>query len=162
MEMQRRQVEQKKRDAEQQLAMLSGSLTAESAKLDQLRKEEAERRQKAPVVALWLELAGPCTTEQAVDDFFRRRQPPNLPNAGQVLRILSAVQMQNPTTLRAFRGRTSFDLDPLSALQAQGDTLLFHGCSQEAATNIQAEGLKIAYAAAGMLGRGLYGATDPR
>ena len=31
-----------------------------------------------------------------------------------------------------------------------------------AATNIQAEGLSIRYAAQGMLGRGLYGAPDPR
>lgn len=42
------------------------------------------------------------------------------------------------------------------------DTLLFHGCSQEAATNIQAAGLKLAFAASGMLGKGLYGAPDPR
>eukprot|EP00966_Prymnesium_polylepis_P035420 822627-Prymnesium_polylepis.1 len=42
------------------------------------------------------------------------------------------------------------------------DTFLFHGCPQESATNIQADGLKIRYAASGMLGRGLYGAPDPR
>lgn len=161
MEMQKRQVEQQKRAAEQQLAVLSGSLMVESAKLDKLRREEAERRQKAPVLTLWLELAGPCTTEQAVDSFFRHRQPPN-PQAGSVLRIVSAVQVQNPSTLKAFQGCTAFDLDPFKARHAQGDTLLFHGCSQEAATNIQAEGLKMAYAAPGMLGKGLYGAPDPR
>ena len=43
-----------------------------------------------------------------------------------------------------------------------GDTFLFHGCSQESATNVQADGLKIRYASNGMLGRGLYGAPDPR
>ena len=43
-----------------------------------------------------------------------------------------------------------------------GDTLLFHGCSQEAATNVMATGLLLNFAAQGMLGKGLYGAPDPR
>ena len=50
----------------------------------------------------------------------------------------------------------------MTAFGAGGDTLLFHGCSQEAATNIQADGLKLSFAAQGMLGTGLYGAPDPR
>ena len=49
---------------------------------------------------------------------------------------------------------------PLNAHQ-KGDALLFHGCSQEAATNIQTEGLQLRFAAHGMLGQGLYGAPDP-
>ena len=43
-----------------------------------------------------------------------------------------------------------------------GDTLLFHGCSQEAATNVMATGLLLSFAAQGMLGKGLYGAPDPQ
>ena len=55
-------------------------------------------------------------------------------------------------------------MSPPPGSQANGswDTFLFHGCTQESATNIQADGLKIRYAANGMLGRGLYGAPDPR
>ena len=34
-------------------------------------------------------------------------------------------------------------------------------CPEQAGLNIQAEGLKIQFAANGMLGRGLYGAPDP-
>lgn len=51
---------------------------------------------------------------------------------------------------------------PLKAYHNSGDALLFHGCSQEAAANIQAKGLLLSYAANGNLGRGLYGAPDPR
>ena len=53
--------------------------------------------------------------------------------------------------------------DPLSAHSAHADTLLFHGTSEAAVANIQATGRPtIAFAADGMLGRGIYGAPDPR
>ena len=45
--------------------------------------------------------------------------------------------------------------NPLMKAHRSGDTFLFHGCPQESATNIQADGLKIGYASSGMLGRGL-------
>ena len=45
----------------------------------------------------------------------------------------------------------------------RSDSLLFHGCPQNAARNIQDEGLKMSHAKdRTMLGRGLYGAPDPR
>ena len=64
--------------------------------------------------------------------------------------------------MRAFRPSGRFDISPSKAASKSGDTLLFHGCSQMSATNIQATGLSISFAAQGMLGKGLYGAPDPR
>ena len=44
------------------------------------------------------------------------------------------------------------------------DTLLFHGCRPDAATNIQAEGLLLKYGGnhGSKLGAGIYGGSDPR
>ena len=76
----------------------------------------------------------------------------------------ASVQCTVPSRLAIVR-RRSADL-PHCCMHAKasrsGDTFLFHGCSQESATNVQADGLKIRYASNGMLGRGLYGAPDPR
>ena len=68
----------------------------------------------------------------------------------------------NKGRLQAFSRASGFDINPLKAGQQQLDTLLFHGCKPDAATNIQADGLQLSFAANGMLGRGLYGAPDPR
>ena len=83
---------------------------------------------------------------------------------GQALRIAEVIKVANPRSLRAFVKSRSFSIKPLQAFgqQQRADTLLFHGCPQVAATNIQAEGLTLAFAGTGMLGRGLYGAPDPR
>lgn len=72
--------------------------------------------------------------------------------------------MANPRSLRAFVRARTFDVNPLQAFsrQPRADTLVFHGCPQVAATNIQAQGLTLEFAANGMLGKGLYGAPDPR
>jgi len=130
-----------------------------------------------------LELAGGyCATEEEVRKLFERRQPTlhGLPR----LQIDKMVKIENSGSLAAFVEGRSFDIDPIKALlvpssffsRAMGslsgqsppaatppDSLLFHGCPEVAATNIQAEGLlKMDRARAGMLGVGLYGAPDPR
>ena len=65
-------------------------------------------------------------------------------------------------SLGNFQSAGYYDIDPRTAHHQQGDTLLFHGCPQAVAANIQATGLLLSHAANGMLGRGLYGAPDPR
>ena len=67
----------------------------------------------------------------------------------------------------------SFKLPDIARVDAEGldrgvlakrtaDAFLFHGCPQASATNIQTDGLCMSFASNGMLGRGLYGAPDPR
>ena len=77
------------------------------------------------------------------------------------LQIASAVKVVNNATLHTFATCRDLHMNAIKAF-GRGDSFLFHGCSQESATNVQADGLKIRYAANGMLGRGLYGAPDPR
>ena len=156
------QLQDQKRRAEGELLQLSHNLAAQDARLKQLRDEEARRKQSAPGVVLWLELAENCVSEQAIRAFFDARQR----RSNGHLRVASAVMVQKETALRAFKKSSTFNIDPLQAYQhAKGyggcDTLLFHGCSQEAAANIEHEGLLLRYAAPGMLGKGLYGAPDP-
>ena len=74
----------------------------------------------------------------------------------------NVVKVENAQTLSNFHSSGSFYIDPAEAFRRKGDTLLFHGLPQEAATNVQATGLLLGFAANGMLGRGLYGAPDPR
>ena len=78
------------------------------------------------------------------------------------MRIAEVVKVENPRTLSAFQSAASFHIRPLEAHRRHGDSLLFHGCPQDVAANIQATGLLLSFAANGMLGRGLYGAPDPR
>jgi len=144
-----RQLEDQKRRAEGELLQLSQNLAAQDARLKQLQVEEARRKENAPGVAIWLELADCCVSEQAIKAFFDRRQQPT----GGQLRVASAVMVQNETALRAFKGSSKFHIDPLQAWgQVRAgtpcDTLLFHGCSQEAAANIEHdhEGLKLNFA----------------
>jgi len=110
---------------------------------------------------LWPRLAYGIETEAELQKFFNRRQVGTA--GGKTLHIASAVKVVNNAALTAFASaHAGFHMNPLKAHKAGGDTLLFHGCPQESATNIQADGLKMGYAANGMLGKGLYGAPDPR
>ena len=70
--------------------------------------------------------------------------------------------MENQLTLGRLSTANSFHINPLHAHRIHGDTLLFHGCPESVAANIQATGLLLSHAANGMLGSGLYGAPDPR
>jgi len=99
-------------------------------------------------------------TENAVRAFFARRQRDS--QGGPQLRVSNVVKVENAQTLSTFHSSGNFYINPFEAFQKGGDTLLFHGLPQEAATNVQATGLLLSYAANGMLGRGLYGAPDPR
>ena len=110
---------------------------------------------------LWPKLAKGIETEAELQAFFARRQP-SVKGAGKSLHILSAVKVVNNACLHAFASAHRSDVNALKASKSKADSYLFHGCSQAAATNVQADGLRIAFAANGMLGRGLYGAPDPR
>lgn len=109
---------------------------------------------------LWPRLARGIETEAELQQFFARRQQD--PKGGKQLHIASAVKVVNNAALSAFASTREFLMAPRKAYAGKADTFLFHGCPQESATNIQADGLKMGYAAKGMLGKGLYGAPDPR
>ena len=98
--------------------------------------------------------------EAAVRSFFARRQ--QCATADQRLRIASMVKVENQHTLGRFSSAKSFHINPLDAHRGRGDTLLFHGCPDTVAANIQASGLLLSHAGNGMLGAGLYGAPDPQ
>jgi len=111
--------------------------------------------------SLWETLAGPLLTESHVKKFFQERQA----SAGAVgpnLRLGKVVKIENERALKAFVTAGGVQADPLDAHRQGVDAFLFHGCPQVAAPNIEAEGLRLSFAAHGMLGRGLYGAPDPR
>ena len=139
-----------------QLEQQQQAMRRQQADLD---RREAALWQTREDIAVWSTLAGDVATEHEVRQFFHRRQPDI--NASR-LQIGQAIKVVNAQRLNAYCSSASFDIRPLKAHSKGCDTLLFHGCSQESATNIQAEGLLLRCAANGMLGAGLYGAPDPR
>lgn len=150
------------RERAQQAMLLAGRLRGD---LEAARRcEEQAQREQYPAVApsRWADLADEVADEGSLRAFFARRQDKSGPDLRSPLQIDRVVRLENPRSLSEFVGGPSFALDPLEAHRRGGDTLLFHGCSQEAASNIQATGLLLSYAANGMLGKGLYGAPDPR
>ena len=110
---------------------------------------------------LWHKLAKGIETEAELHNFFSRRQSNNS-KGGRLLHIQSAVKVVNNACLHAFASAQRSDINALKASKSKSDSYLFHGCAQASATNIQADGLRMGFAANGMLGRGLYGAPDPR
>ena len=108
----------------------------------------------------WAYWAKEVETQQQARDFFIRRQLRS--EGGAKLHIVSMVKVENVTALSNFQSSNSFEIEPLQAHQRRCDTLLFHGCKQEAGANILATGLLLERANDGMLGAGLYGAPDPR
>ena len=136
----------------------------EAAELRSKLKEEQRNRYSSVAPERWADLATSAIgDEQSLRAFFARRQPLHRQGpASQILRIDRVVRLENPQSLSEFQSSGSFYIDPLMAHRRKGDTLLWHGCPQVAAANIQATGLLISFAADGMLGRGLYGAPDPR
>jgi hypothetical protein len=109
---------------------------------------------------LWQKLARGVETEAELHAFFGRRQARAVPD-GRKLQIASAVKVENKAALHAFASAGGLTMNAMRAFR-NSDTLLFHGCPQASATNIQADGMCMSFAASGMLGRGLYGAPDPR
>ena len=105
-----------------------------------------------------MELAEGLTTEDALRAFFEKRQP----GAGSHLKIKVAWRVVNDQRLKAFKKAGGFELNTHQAKAKQCDTMLFHGCAPDVATNVQAVGLLLKYARGGNLGVGLYGAPDPR
>ena len=114
--------------------------------------------------SLWSALASGVRTEAEMHALLAERQLQELKmlSPPPPLRIQSCVKLVNSGTLARFQSAGIFDLDPLKALGQRGDTLLFHGTKHEVVVNIQANGLLLQYAGPGILGRGLYGTTDPR
>ena len=105
-------------------------------------------------------LTADITDEDEVRRLFSRRQRDSA--GGVQLQIERIVKVENAETLTAFQSARSFSIKPLEAYQQYGDTILFHGCPDSVAANIQATGLLLRFASRGMLGQGLYGAPDPR
>lgn len=110
--------------------------------------------------SLWNKMARGLETEAELHNFFARRQWA-AQGGGPQLHIASAVKVVNNERLRAFASAHAFNVNAIKAYH-QGDSFLFHGCPQQAATNVQADGLQMTFASPGMLGKGLYGAPDPR
>ena len=131
-----------------------------SAKIKQLLKAQ----QPSPDLRWWMELAEGLTTEEALKAFFKKRQPSMTPGGTTVppIKIKEAIRVINDKRIKEFKRAGGFVLNTEHAASQQRDTLLFHGCSPEAAANVQAEGLLLKFASAGLLGTGLYGAPDPR
>lgn len=121
---------------------------------------EGRRARVDPEGLDWASWAEQVSSQRQVRAFFERRQ--HRSDGGAKLRIESIVKVENDQTLSRFQSTGSFDIRPLQAHQQRCDTLLFHGCPQERGLNIQATGLLLRHAGNGMLGRGLYGAPDPR
>ena len=149
-------------------------LEKEQAKLDVDKKKIAELKEKQ-TDTLWAQLAHGVDTEAAVLAFFDKRQPTmsgsvlnpwsgNVSKAPPPLKIKEMVKVVNQTRLKAFKRSGGFNINPVKAGQQHVDTLLFHGCTPEAAPNIQAMGLLLKFCGKNglMLGKGLYGAPDPR
>ena len=108
----------------------------------------------------WKSWARTVRSEEEARAFFDRRQLRS--EGGAKLRIVSMVKVENVQALSNFQSSNSFKIEPLQAYRRRCDTLLFHGCKQEAVANILATGLLLERANNGMLGAGLYGAPDPR
>ena len=123
-------------------------------------KARAEAAAQLRASSVWLGLSGQVEDDAAVRAFFARRQQSSA--GGNQLRIEQIIKVENRRTLEAFRSTRSFDISPLEAHSRRDDTLLFHGCPDAVAANIQADGLLLSHAGHGMLGCGLYGAPDPR
>ena len=136
------------------------SVSAAAAKATQAAQAAQAAAQAADGGGLWHKLARGIETEAELQQFFARRQSNS--KGGRVLAIQSAVKVVNNACLHAFASAHKADINALKASKSKADSYLFHGCSQTSATNIQADGLRIGFAANGMLGRGLYGAPDPR
>ena len=109
---------------------------------------------------LWARMAEGVRSVEEVHRFFARQQ--DSPGAPGKLTIARASKVINEQALRRFVSAGDFNADPLQAHRAGSDSLLFHGCPEQSVANIQADGLSLKFAAAGMLGSGLYGAPDPR
>ena len=141
----------------------TGSAGAEVPAVDATRRTRVDSPAVEPEGLAWANWAEEVQMRQQVEAFFHRRQSRSI-NREPKLRIESIVKVENVATLSRFQSAGSFDFDPLRAHRQRGgsDTLLFHGCPKERGLNIQATGLLLPYAGNGMLGRGLYGAPDPR
>ena len=108
--------------------------------------------------ALWLQMAQGIETEDKVKNFFERR----MQVGGPRLRLEQIIKVQNAESLRKYVKGATLHINTNEARQAKGGTFLLHGSEELNIPNIQAEGLSIQFANNGMLGKGLYGAPDPR
>ena len=140
---------------------------------EQLKKLESMKSKQTD--ALWLRLAQGVETDANVRAFLDKRQPfikdvrnpwsGNVKHSHPPRKIKEVYKVVNQKQLKAFKcSGGGFSLNTTAARHQHSDTLLFHGCPPDAATNIQAEGLLLKYGGknGSMLGAGLYGAPDPR
>ena len=122
------------------------------------RIEQREVSTSSDEDRMWSSLAAGIETETKVRELFEQRQPAA---AGNRLQVAAITKISNTARMKAFASTDQFNLDPLQA-HKHGDSFLFHGCGESSVANIQSEGLLLRFAGNGMLGKGLYGAPDPR
>ena len=136
-----------------------------------LKNDIQQQQKRRGSVAIWEDLATGVETGEKLRAFFERRQS-HIDAAGNhqpsKLKIEAAIKVVNKRKLQAFAGASGFHINPLRAGKQHLDTLLFHGCHESVAPNIQATGLLtpgqagVNFAHGSMLGNGIYGAPDPR
>jgi len=114
----------------------------------------------SPEDEIWSKLAVGIETEARVHAFVKRRQSAG-PGPNH-LRVVSMTKLANPARMKAFVSAGDVEEHPEEAQTKHSDSFLFHGCGETSVANIQAEGLLLRFAACGLLGKGLYGAPDPR
>lgn len=154
---------QKAAAEKQQAAAEVAKAAAEAAKKEaetaaEVAKAEADKALEQS--STWLRLNGGISTFADVEKLFSDRQP--VVSGHPKLQIESAVCLANERALGSFVSAGGFDLTPVRG-HSTGDTLLFHGTNEAAVANIQATGRPtMQFAANGNLGRGIYGAPDPR
>ena len=149
---------------------------AERAKAEARRAAEEMRREA--IVQLEQEVAkrlpdrvrerltGDCDQLHSLEDvyrFFERRQQARVSSQPR-LRIETAVRVHHDAAAASYvASPKGFDINPISAFALGGDTVLFHGTNEASVANIQATGRpSMEFSAKGMLGKGIYGAPDPR
>lgn len=164
---------QVKEELERQVAEAKAEAARQKAAADEalLAKKDALRASSSiPQMPLAFQnmqtWAGPVG-QVDVEKFFDRRQATTDPNAGVKLQIESSVQLQN-AQLQTFCSAGPCHLAWPKAQKEKADTLLFHGCPKDVALDILNKGLVtpgtagVAVRHGSMLGRGIYGAPDPR
>ena len=162
-----RVVEQAKAEqhlARERLAEAEAEQHRACARLVEMRRQQQVLRNQLSAgcsARLFRSLSSEVSDLDAVKELFARRQRQAIDGCAR-LSIQSIVKVENLETLSRFQSSGSFRINPIEAHRAKCDTLLFHGCPDAVAANIQAIGLSLQHAGNGMLGRGIYGAPDPR
>jgi len=144
-------------------AALAASL--EEERLRQERENERQRQERKRARGSdnndpWTHFAEGIGDEAKLRALLAGRQPAN--NISKALTIDKALKIDCQSQLERFESAGFLIMDPKEALRMKADTILLHGSPQMSVANIAMEGLSVNNSSAGQLGRGIYGAPDPR